>query len=542
MILRKINRLCLLFAFSLFFMNCSVDTSYRSSSYFPNSKSSSSSFMNSPPDSSIFRASFFNNQVPGSNGHGCPVPYELSLVRKLKEANEARFRKGSELNWVRAENGPRSVSLTDSRWAFMDAVVTELRKKDKRWGYTCVWGKCNDPSTDSIAYWCGQGDPGDSTNVTTVDIVTGSHNVAWQIRWPASQQDATARWTYPRPGQNETPESNGNNNNPSSFNPSDFSWDKVKFLRGGGLANQDISGWDETSEITKFSMASRKGICIDHTKKNDWKYEVPTAPEDKGRKRWQGNPWVFVPMDGKIYAATYEHLWAKGYNHNRGYGQVCKLGHKGNLKSILAAIGPHIKLSPLKDWMPQPGDIIGFAVSTPARHGHKVGQERSDIVWVRIPDYNKVNSGGEIVGRTSGGSTTSEIDDDDDTDSGNKTNPQKGQCSQTPNTCTSGIYHPHPKDTLTEYKWTCRNVPHSTGEIPCKALRTAENCSPAPHYVVVKGRCLPSCGALAHAKGVGLEDHQLQPAPTCRAGWTRLGDSKEEAQHGQSVCCKKKPL
>ena len=52
--------------------------------------------------------------------------------------------------------------------------------------------------------------------------------------------------------------------------------------------------------------------------------------------------------------------------------------------------------------MPGPGEIVGFAVSTHARYGHRVTQERSDIVWVKIPDYNKVNSGGKIVGRTSG--------------------------------------------------------------------------------------------------------------------------------------------
>ena len=32
--------------------------------------------------------------------------------------------------------------------------------------------------------------------------------------------------------------------------------------------------------------------------------------------------------------------------------------------------------------------------------------ERSDIIWVKIPDYNTVNSGGEIVGRSSNKSST----------------------------------------------------------------------------------------------------------------------------------------
>lgn len=528
--LRKITCSGLLLLCGVVFMNCSVDSEIHQADWGYTELSSFNRPFNAPPDSNIVMASDFSSQVPGSNGHGCPVPNELSLARQVKEADEARFRRGSELNWVRASNGPRSVSLTDSRWTYMDAVVAELRKKDKRWGYTCVWGNCNDPSTDAIAYWCGQGDPGDSTNVGTVDIITGSHNVAWQIHWKNAQDtDNQARWTYPRPGKTTPPESTGPSN--SGFDPSTFSWDKVTFLSGGGLANQNISGWAETSKITSFSMARRKGICIDHTQKNNWKDEFT-----HDGKTWvtQGNPWVFVYKDGKIYAATYEHLRPIGHNHGRGHGQICKLSHLGSLKDILAGIGSHAKLSPVKEWMPKPGEIVGFAVSTHARYGYKLTQERSDIVWVKIPDYNSVNSGGEIVGRTSGGSTNSDTDG-----GGNNNGSQKGQCSTTPNTCISGVHHPHPKDTLTEYRWTCRNVPHRTGEIRCKASRTTDNCGPAPHYVAVNGRCLPSCGALAHAKGVGKTDHQLQPAPTCRTGWTRLGDSKEQAQHGNSVCCQR---
>ena len=145
--------------------------------------------------------SSFAEEVPGTNGHGCPVPNERAIVEQVRDIDPDRFQKGSDLNWIRATNGPRSVLLNDPRWAFMDAVVTELRKKDKRWGFTCVWGNCNDPSTDAIAYWCGQGDPGDSTNVGTVDIITGSHKVAWQDHAPEAMKNknSTAKWIYPRP-------------------------------------------------------------------------------------------------------------------------------------------------------------------------------------------------------------------------------------------------------------------------------------------------------------------------------------------------------
>ena len=200
----------LLFLISIVSMNCSLDAPIEQAEL----------FSTTPPESNISLGSQFPSQVPGSNGHGCPAPNEFALVKQLKRADEARFRRGSELNWIRATNGPRSVSLSDSRWAYMDLVVAELRKKDKRWGYTCVWGNCNDPSTDAIAYWCGQGAPGSSTNVSTIDIITGGHDVAWQAHYDPSNTDSTARWTYPRPGSNTPPESTGPTT--SEFDPSDL--------------------------------------------------------------------------------------------------------------------------------------------------------------------------------------------------------------------------------------------------------------------------------------------------------------------------------
>ena len=53
------------------------------------------------------------------------MPNEFALVKQLANANPSCLQQGSALNWVRAENGPRSVSLSDARWAFMDAVVAE---------------------------------------------------------------------------------------------------------------------------------------------------------------------------------------------------------------------------------------------------------------------------------------------------------------------------------------------------------------------------------------------------------------------------------
>ena len=341
-----------------------------------------------------------------------------------------------------------------------------------------------------------------------------------------------------------SPESHGNSH--SEFNPSTFSWDNVHFINGGVILNKDISGWPETSEITSFSMSTR-GICIDHTQRNIW-HETVRPGFDNNDWQAQGTPWIFIPRNGTIYATTYEHLRSKHDPMMNGVGQTCKLS-RNTLTEVIAALVEHAKKlhltgnaqdearKPIADWYPQPGDILGFAVSTSGSIREATQTERSDIVWIRVPDYNTVNSGGEIVGRTSGSSTTTSSTT---TTAGGNTGGgghQAGQCSPTPNTCVSGVHHPHPKDTLTEYRWTCRNIPHSTGETPCKAPRTAENCGPDPHFKTVRGQCLPSCGALAFFKNVDKQDSQLQSGSQCQTGWTRLGDSYEEALHGRSVCC-----
>ena len=208
------------------------------------------------------------------------------------------------------------------------------------------------------------------------------------------------------------------NNDEDDFNPSDFSWDDVHFLNGGVIINDNISGWAETSRITSFSMSS-DGICIDHTMKNVWE---ETAHPDSASESYtiQGNPWIFIPLDGTIYATTYEDLRSKSDPLVGEFGgEICKLGNDQNtLSGVISNLVDHAKkthltgateraaVEPIKDWYPQPDDILGFAVSTVANIREGTLEERSHIVWVRIPDYNTVDEGGEIVGRSSDSSTT----------------------------------------------------------------------------------------------------------------------------------------
>ena len=59
-------------------------------------------------------------------------------------------------------------------------------------------------------------------------------------------------------------------------------------------------------------------------------------------------------------------------------GQVCKGVTQTN-------IGPHTKKSPLSSWVPTSGEVVGFAMSTPARSALRTSNERTNIVLVTWP-------------------------------------------------------------------------------------------------------------------------------------------------------------
>jgi hypothetical protein len=115
----------------------------------------------------------------------------------------------------------------------------------------------------------------------------------------------------------------------------------------------DVSSWAETSVITSASIGDPP-ICIDHTKKGQWPV----------RDNLEGNPWIFVNLDGRWYAATYE--WLRP-------GQVCKGIHRDN-------IGDHIGRPPLSTWRPRSGETVGLMVSARARAGGDTVRERSNVV------------------------------------------------------------------------------------------------------------------------------------------------------------------
>ena len=145
---------------------------------------------------------------------------------------------------------------------------------------------------------------------------------------------------------------------------------------GGGAADQlnlgqvkwlhtNVSGWAKTSTITSTSIGGPP-ICINHTRSGSW----PGISSSGTSTTVAGNPWIFAKVGGQWYGATFE--WLRP-------GQTCK--------SISATeLGPHIKKSPLDNWVPQSGETVGLMVSTPARVGAEGPiNERSNVVLTTWP-------------------------------------------------------------------------------------------------------------------------------------------------------------
>jgi hypothetical protein len=124
----------------------------------------------------------------------------------------------------------------------------------------------------------------------------------------------------------------------------------------------DIRGWAVTS--TMISAAHTGGdLCTNHTKAGRW----PALPFFDTGATVEGNQWFFVNLNGKWYAGANE--WLRP-------GQVCK-GIAGNIGA------DNFPNTPLQNWSPSPGELLGVMVSTPARAGQQGTAERSNVVLIR---------------------------------------------------------------------------------------------------------------------------------------------------------------
>jgi hypothetical protein len=124
----------------------------------------------------------------------------------------------------------------------------------------------------------------------------------------------------------------------------------------------DASQWAVTSRIKDVKIGANT-ISIDHTKAGQW----PVF--DFQGIAVEGNPWIFVQRNGTWHGATYD--WLRP-------GQIEK-SIRGD------ELGPHTKSAALADWRPQPGELVGFMVSTIARTADRTANERTNIALVPWP-------------------------------------------------------------------------------------------------------------------------------------------------------------
>jgi hypothetical protein len=138
----------------------------------------------------------------------------------------------------------------------------------------------------------------------------------------------------------------------------------------------NIANWPVTNTIIAVEQdgspdASPPGpMCINHTKRGIW----PTSDFfGDPLVQVEGNQWYFAFING---------VWYGGSGENMRPNQICKQGQMSE------AIGPDGTWGgPMDTWRPRRGELVGYAMTTPARFwpSMKTLDERSNIViqpWV----------------------------------------------------------------------------------------------------------------------------------------------------------------
>ncbi len=321
----------------------------------------------------------------------CSVPNRLSIVQEVARAHPNLLRNSN--NCIKP--------ATNGNYDFLEKVLVELRKTDSKWGYYHrTQHNLNHASYDAIAYYCGSGNGNRSSDLRFVDIISSSCQAQWDDtsheRHKNRANPANGYWKYPRTGSGGGSSSGGGSVSGGNSDFSDFNFSKVTWL------DQNVSGWAETSRITSIQVKSGGQICINDTERGQW----PTG-NPLGGGPLDGNPWVFVKINGRYYGATYE--WLRP-------GQICKFGHENTKplsKVYNSAWRGHIRLSPLKQWVARPGEVVGFMVSGFARHSHTRPnvRKRTNVQFYRLPATDgrggamlgTYSSSGGLSGGTSGG-------------------------------------------------------------------------------------------------------------------------------------------
>ncbi len=188
---------------------------------------------------------------------------------------------------------------------------------------------------------------------------------------------------------------------------------------------------------------------------------------------------------------------------------------------------------------------------------HPIGRGHCVFPRPGAPNYGYVpNHPGPVVSSSggTGGSSSGNTDP----------NAIKGECGRwqgpSDESCNQGRYHRHPGHTNSEYRWTCRDIPH-TGEIGCSESKTGGGggtgsgngsgptahipgltlppgaaCPNDAHWKEVGGECLPSCG---HAKNIYCAKNDCSGLVIANGGSCTNAASKKasDLKSYQSPCC-----
>jgi hypothetical protein len=155
------------------------------------------------------------------------------------------------------------------------------------------------------------------------------------------------------------------------------------------LLGPDLSTWKQTGKITSVeqdgSAAAGGPMCISFTDPGwpDAKWIYGGSDPNFGI---YGNQWYFANINGTWYGGPGEWLY-------RG-AATCKAGQGTR------TIGPDSGFgNPFSSWAPQPGELVGYAVSASARALPQMAtvQERTDVVLVPWHDSSLQGFGGRTI-------------------------------------------------------------------------------------------------------------------------------------------------
>ncbi len=347
----------------------------------------------------------------------------------------------------------------------------------------------------------------------------------------------------------------------------------------------DVSNWHEDSRFVNFDPEN--GI-FKVSNSSGWVY----GPDPSGRPNFDHgkNATLYVIIKTKTWKRPYPLGWVRGdelkgktylagriqdWRRNppnwpvtggpgRVEGDDIKFIWPGMAGRMLDALGfnHEMRIPPLEGFIPQGGETVGFMLTGfwDLNRGHDTHMGlsrngRTNIVWYRLPSrQGKGNIKGKILGCysdkhspcVSGGTGTTFSKRD--TASGSTQNRINegtvvGVCGtyrgESDASCSSGAFHLHPGHNDNQYRWTCRNIPHTTGETRCRQSKAilpivAEKPIPPLEPVVAtcgsyQGESDASCAEGKFHRHPGHSDNQYRW--TCRniphtSGETRCRQSK----------------